>query len=669
MGVLLLLFATITLFYAFRTFMASVAAGGGGGGDKSSARKMWRFEDFLVDGSVPAGGGGAASGDGDGADGPLSEADAAAQLERQVFEFASDGGAPVLLLYGTEYGFSREVAHKLAEELQRSSGGAVSPRVLNMMHFQLLDWARERTALVVCSTTGDGVVPNDARPFADQIESGALTVPSGVRYSVLALGDRGYPHFCRAGRTFDELFAAGGAHRMAARVEVDQEDWGEIDHWFATIKQQQQQQQLGDGGVANGNAPAPAPAHDYLRANIAAGGALIAELANDVARKYTRDTPYHAAVTAKRPISSTGRPDDKETVHVEFNLGDSGMTYTPGDALGVVPTNCPDEVQRTLEALRMRGTEQADVGVSVRDFLARRADLKNLRRDLLLAMAEAAVDEGEGARARALCPVAAGAGDAEANRQLDAYLDEREFSDVLRDFPSARFKPSRLPQLLKLLQPRFYSISSSPTAHGAATVSATVAVVRYRSLGAARKGVATCYLADRVRAHDTVPVFLSRNPAFRLPDDASRHVLMIGPGTGVAPFRAFVAERRLRQGTGRTVLYFGSRYRERDFLYRDEFEALHRDGHVELVTAFSREQAEKVYVQHRLMENGADVYALMEDGAHVYVCGDALRMARDVDAALRAILRAHGGMAAAAAEAYMQRLERERRYQRDVWVE
>ncbi|KAK4534392.1 hypothetical protein CDCA_CDCA01G0417 [Cyanidium caldarium] len=645
-GVLLWLAAGMMVLVALRSLwltVQSVLMGGGG----RPARKKRRFEDYLLDDTVAPGGA---------PTGAVSASIASAELLEQAYRFANDGGLPVLILYGTEYGFSREVAYRLAETLRTASSGALSPRVMNMLHFELIQWSEEPVVLVVCSTTGDGVVPSDARPFADQLESGALTLRPDLHYSVLALGDKGYPHFCRAGKHFEALLrerSGQQAARLAERSDIDQEDWHAIEAWFGSVQQALRVELLHALGLQ--------PHRDYLRDSIVKGGAMIADLANDVSRKYTKDNPYWATMVVKRPLTVQVEPDDKETVHIELDLGDSGIRYVPGDALGVVPRNCPAEVRRTLAALHMSGIEQAESGETVREFLERRADLKNLRPELLFRVLADSLSDveapAERQRASQLWTEAP-----------PSYLRERELADVLLEFPSARIAPHRVPQMVRALQPRFYSIASSPVVHGERRVALTVAVVRYRTLGRDRQGVTTCYLADRVHLRDTVPVFLSRNPNFRLPVDDAVPIVMIGPGTGIAPFRAFAAERRTARG--RTLLFFGSRHRERDFLYRDELEEMARRGELELYTAFSRDQSQKYYVQHRMLERAADLCTLIDrQGAYVYVCGDALHMARDVDKALRTILREHAGLNAADTDAYMERLEREARYQRDVWVE
>jgi sulfite reductase (NADPH) flavoprotein alpha-component len=614
-----------------------------------------RFEDFLLDDKVNVGRAvGANLGNGE----AVTATDASAKLIQESFEHAVEGGFPVLILYGTEYGFSRQVARHVAAELSQRLGGRISPRVMNMLHHQVVDFQREKVLLIICSTTGDGVVPSDARELADRLEAQTVTLSKDARYAVLALGDRAYPHFCRAGRLFSEWLQSVLPREdaeLTSRVEVDQEDWPVINGWLASVIQALDTQLAGAIAVPSET--------DYLRENIHRDGSLLAELANDSSRRYSKDTPYMARMVVKRLLTRIVEPDDKETYHIELDITGSGLNYTPGDALGIVPRNAPEVVRETLAALHMSGDELVDGSCSVRQWLEEKADLKHLRGTVLFGLLVESLTGTSAHSERELAEKLA-----QDSQAALAFFHGRELADVLLSFPSARIPVSKLPEIVRPLQPRFYSIASSPVVHSADRIALTVATVRYHSHGRDHKGVATCYLADLVHPNDLVPVFLSRNPHFRLVSDPRCPVIMVGPGTGVAPFRAFVAERRTCPG--RTLLFFGSRHHDRDFLYADEFKALAKAGNLELYTAFSRDQAEKRYVQHRLLEKSTDLYQLVwEQGAYIYVCGDAARMARDVDQAFRKILAMEGSLDAAQVEAFMQQLERSQRYQRDVWVE
>lgn len=371
------------------------------------------------------------------------------------------------------------------------------------------------------------------------------------------------------------------------------------------------------------------------------------------------EKPEPLSLVEAAPLN--GRSSGKDTRHVVFRLNGSRLSYEVGDSLGVHAANCPDLVADILATLGADGGTEVDLPDGTRrpltDALGRSCDIARPTDGLLSLLAASAGDNGEATQIRALLD---GAPDAE---PVDADL-----LDLLRAFPSARPPVQVLVAALGSLQPRLYSIASSPKAQPG-EVHLTVAVVRYERNGRPRKGVASTALAEkRVAADGHVPAFVRRSPGFRLPADGDAPIIMIGPGTGIAPFRAFLQERRAVGATGRNWLLFGERNRASDFLYQDEIEAWRKDGLLtRLDLAFSRDQAEKIYVQHRLSENAADVWAWLEEGAHVYVCGDAKAMARDVNAALASTIAEQGGMDAQAAKAYLADLARRGRYQRDVY--
>ncbi|KAF6003481.1 hypothetical protein F1559_000946 [Cyanidiococcus yangmingshanensis] len=654
-GSILILIAFWLILQSLRSLWSSLFTTSSKKAKGAKLVKRSRFEDFLLDDKVNAG---SLAVTGAGADGVVTASDAASSLIQEAFRYASKDGFPVLILYGTEYGFSRQVAAQVAAQLSQRFGGRVSPRVLNMLHYRVLDFRRELVVLIVCSTTGDGVVPSDARELADLLAAQAVALPQNAQYAVLALGDRAYPHFCRAGRLFSEWMQSllpAKDSELTSRAEVDQEDWPTIDGWLESVivalsARLTQMEYL-------------YPGSDYLQENIERGGSYLADLANDSSRRYSKDAPFMARLVVRRLLTRILEQGDKETYHIELDITGSGLNYTPGDALGIVPRNAPDVVRDTLAALHMRGDELVDGACSVRQWLEERADLKHIRGATLFDALIASLDGSAALKERELAETLR-----RDHQAMEAFLQGRELVDVLHSFPSARLPVHKLPEVVRPLQPRFYSIASSPIVHGTDRIALTVAVVRYHIHGRDHKGVATCYLADQVQLGDLVPVFLSRNPDFRLVTDPQCPIIMVGPGTGVAPFRAFAAERK--SCSGRTLLFFGSRYRDRDFLYADEWDALVKQGNLELHTAFSRDQAEKRYVQHRLLERASDIFHLIwEQCAHIYVCGDAARMARDVDQALRKILATEGSLNAQQVEEFMQQLERNQRYQRDVWVE
>jgi len=330
-----------------------------------------------------------------------------------------------------------------------------------------------------------------------------------------------------------------------------------------------------------------------------------------------------------------------------------------GDALGVVPTNCPEMVAEILKLMGWDGEEGVKVGgdeMSLRHTLETVFDVTRPSGELLKAVADRGACGGE----------LSGLLQPENKEALKSFLWGREMIDLLVGMNGA-FSPQEFVGFLKKLQPRLYSISSSPKAHPE-EVHLTVAAVRYEGHGRSRKGVCSTFLADRVSSATLVPVFVQVSHGFRLPENGDVPVIMCGPGTGIAPFRAFLEERKASGSNGKNWLFFGDQKRESDFLYQDQLEGWLADGHLtRLDLAFSRDQAEKIYVQNRMLENAAELWTWLQQGAHFYVCGDASRMAKDVDAALIKIAETAGGLSAEAAASYIQKLKTDKRYQRDVY--
>jgi sulfite reductase (NADPH) flavoprotein alpha-component len=370
---------------------------------------------------------------------------------------------------------------------------------------------------------------------------------------------------------------------------------------------------------------------------------------------WSREAPYEATVLRSERLN--GVHSEKETQHVEIAIGADGPAYEVGDSLGVYPENCPELVDELITALKGAAdapvSSPSDESTHLRSALLASCCLSEVTDSLLESIAAAAVDPTQAAEARAM--IEAGP------------PDGMDVLDTIRRFPSARLEPAAFVASLAAIKPRLYSISSSPKRH-AGQVHLTVRRVSYEFNGRARKGVASTHLADRVRPGSPLRVFVQRSHGFRLPANPDAPVIMIGPGTGIAPFRAFLHERDALGARGRTWLFFGDQRSDRDFLYEPELRDLQRRGVLNrLDTAFSRDQEQKIYVQDRILEQGAEVFAWLEDGAHVYVCGDARRMAVDVDRALRSIVASHGERDAESARAYIAGLTTSGRYLRDVY--
>jgi sulfite reductase (NADPH) flavoprotein alpha-component len=374
---------------------------------------------------------------------------------------------------------------------------------------------------------------------------------------------------------------------------------------------------------------------------------------------YSRKNPFPARLLVNQKLNLEG--SEKETRHYEFSLVGSGLEYEVGDSMGVFPQNNPQLVQELLDALHFSGDEQVKTKdgetVSVREGLLKHYQITQPSKQFL----EAIVEKSRGTIELE------GLLEPDRKSELDHYLWGLEVIDFLLDAPSIEFAPEEFVSKLRKLQPRLYSVGSSLKAFPE-QVHLMIVSVRYESHGRKREGVASIYLADRLDQNGTVPMFVHVAKGFRLPEDPATPIIMVGPGTGLAPFRAYLQERKALGAPGKNWLFFGEQRSRCDFFYRDEFAALQTDGVLtRFHTAFSRDQTHKIYVQHRLLENSKDVYAWLQEGAHFFVCGDAARMAKDVDAALLQIVEKEGSMSREAASEYVETLRKQKRYKRDVY--
>lgn len=378
---------------------------------------------------------------------------------------------------------------------------------------------------------------------------------------------------------------------------------------------------------------------------------------------YSRDNPFPALVTEARLLTKPG--SGKETRHFVVGIAGSGLTYKSGDSLGICPANRPAEVDEILRYLGATGAEPVMLPkeaspISLRQALTAKLALAGPTRKILETLAGRATDAAEKARlAGLLAP--------EAKDILVDFLFQRQFVDLLAEFPSARLAPQEFVDHMRRLMPRLYSIASSPKVHPV-DVHLTIAIVRYRTNNRDRFGVTSTFMADRVQVGATpVPVFVSSSH-FGPPEDSSKDIIMVGPGTGIAPFRAFIQERAAIGATGRNWLYFGDQHRSTDFLYEEEWrQHLAQGSLTRLDTAFSRDQMKKIYVQDRMREAGAELWNWIKAGAYFYVCGDAKRMAKDVDTALHDIIAMQGGMPPQEAAQYVKQMRKDKRYQKDVY--
>ncbi len=525
---------------------------------------------------------------------------------------------PLTILYATESGNAEALAGRAKQEAARAGFAA---KALDMADATPQSLAGLRNLLVIASTWGEGDPPQRAAGFYKALMAPDAPRLPGLRFSVLALGDRAYANFCTTGQRIDARLAELGAERVAERVECDVDYEAPAKTWLGgTLRD-----------LAAGEAPETAGA--VIHVDFARGAEHAP--AND------RAHPFAAEITERVNLNSSR--STAETWHLELSLEGSAIAYEPGDSLAVLPRNDPALVEAVAKAAGV----VPDAALA--EALSARFDIATLTPPMLDAYAKLT---GEARLAEAAARA--------------AFLDGRHVIDLLEAFPH-RLTAEQLPFLLRPLQPRFYSIASSRKAVDEAA-HLLVTPVRYQAHGRARFGVASAHLADRRRVGEALEVFLKPNPHFRLPADPAQKIVMIGPGTGVAPFRGFMQERDATGATGGAWLVFGHRNYTHDFLYQLEWQDFLKRGVLaHLDVAFSRDQPEKVYVQDRLWQQRQRLFAWIEDGAAVYVCGDAKEMAKDVHATLARVIADQAGCAPDAAEARLDTLARERRYLRDVY--
>lgn len=554
---------------------------------------------------------------------------------------AVSGDAPtrtLTVLYASETGTSAELARALGEKL-RALGRA--PTVVDMADYKSRRLKEEQDLLIVASTHGEGDPPQSAADFFEFLESRKAPALPRLRFSVLALGDSTYERYCEAGRRLDRRLEDLGATRLLPRTDCDVDYEEPAAAWMAALLSLCAPDDLRS---------------DARRTAVAAdAGASTPLRSGPAAAVFDKRNPFPATVIDNLVL--TGRGSSKETRHVELSLDGSGLRYEPGDALGIVPRNDPVLIERLLGALGLEGSAAVDakagpttlaeafastleITVATPRFLDHWAALSEAPALRLLTRQESADERS-------------------------AFLRAHQIIDVVRAFPVKGLEPQAVVAGLRPLRPRLYSIASSPTLGEEAHL--TVSTVRFDLHGLTRSGVASGHLADRAPAGAVVPVYVQPNPHFRLPAPEVP-IVMIGAGTGIAPYRAFLQEREAQGASGRAWLIFGERNFRTDFLYQTEWQGFLKGGLLSRMdVAFSRDEDRKVYVQDRLRERGAELFAWLEDGAHVYVCGDAARLAPDVHAALAAVLQNHGGLSSETSEDHLRSLQRDHRYQRDVY--
>ncbi len=561
------------------------------------------------------------------------------------------------VFFASQTGTAERLAKKIVKEL-KSQGHTAD--LLSLEKLTAAQLAQQDNALFLASTYGEGDPPDCAKRFRDELFSGAAPELKTLRYSVFCLGDKHYEHFCKFGIDLDERLMALGATRFVDRVESDVDVDAPFDQWKRDLKPHftHKHSESNVAIQADHMHPQATPAPASINGNGLNYAAVSNAALHEPEHVHTRDNPFHAALTERRALTSD--ISSKLTMHLSFALEDSALHYQAGDACGVVAQNDPALVDEIVSHLPFGGDAPVEIpkfgATTAREALLHHLQPTRLTRKIVQHFAEKS-------RSKKLNGLLA----PEQAVALDGFMYDRGLVDLLTEFPGVLADAAELVSILPRLAPRLYSISSSPAAHGR-EVHCTVAVVRYRSHNRERGGIASTMLADRVDIGQTLPIYIQPNKKFRLPQDASTPMIMIGPGTGIAPFRAFLHERQALGHAGQNWLFFGERSASTDFLYCRELKGMCDSGHLtRLDTAFSRDQAHKVYVQDRMLEHGAELWRWLDRGAQMYVCGDASRMAKDVDAALHTVCETHGNMDAEAAKEYVSDMHDNGRYHRDVY--
>lgn len=546
---------------------------------------------------------------------------------------APAGDAPTLtILYGSQTGNAKGVA---AQCQAKAEEAGFNSKLVSMADYKPRSLKSETHVAVFVSTHGEGDAPDDAIELHEFLASKKAPKLASTKYAVLSLGDSSYEFFCQTGKDFDERLGKLGGQAIVERLDCDVDYEAEAEAWLNKLIESLK----GDFSASTQVAVA------------AQTGAAVQGVA---AQTYTKKAPFKATLIDAQKI--TGRDSVKDIRHIEISLEDSGITYKPGDALGVWFKNAPSLVSEFVNVLSLDGDAEvvvAESTMTLTEALTSKLELTLSYPNFIKAYQAATGSEGLAALM-------------EDKAQLRTYMAERQIIDIVRDHPG-KLSEQQLVDALRPLTPRLYSIASSQ-AEVEEEVHLTVAHVDYEAFGHRHQGGASGFLCEYLEENGEVDVFVENNDNFRLPADPNTPVIMVGPGTGIAPFRSFMQERDAQEAEGKNWLFFGNPHFTQDFLYQVEWQGYVKDGLLDKITlAFSRDQEEKVYVQHRLLENGKEVYEWLEQGAHFYVCGDAMYMAKDVENALIAIIQEHGGKSEADAKAYVVELRKAKRYQKDVY--
>ncbi len=540
------------------------------------------------------------------------------------------GGDHVLtILYGSQTGNARSIAEELNEAAQAEG---IATDLVSMGKFKEKNLKKTKNLVVLVSTQGEGDPPDDALNFVDFLNGSKAPKLKETRFAVCALGDSSYEFYCKTGKDFDTRLEELGGKRLFDRIDLDVDFDDDAEAWIAS-------------SIATLKEILPsAPATATAPISFAAPAASV---------KYTRKKPLQTQLLTNQKI--TGRHSEKDIRHIEIDLEESGLIYQAGDSLGVWFKNSPELVEGLLEKTGIRPTDTVEINdekQSIQSALEQTYELTQLHPAFVQDYAELTNQ----AELRAI------ASDAE---KLQAYITDRQIIDVIHEYPTT-LTADALISTLRKLTPRLYSIASAQ-AEVEEEVHLTVGVVEYEAYGFHHLGGASGHLSQ-LQPGAEISVYVEASDHFRLPTNPDTPIIMIGPGTGIAPFRAFVQERAATEATGDNWLFFGNPHFTEDFLYQTEWQTWMDEGILTRIDlAFSRDQAEKIYVQHRILEQAEELWNWMNRGAHIYICGDESRMAKDVHQALLAVIEEQGNQTPEQAAETLDQLRRDGRYQKDVY--
>lgn len=538
----------------------------------------------------------------------------------------------ITILYGSQTGNAQSLAEKSGKTLEER-GYKVT--VSSMSDFKPNNLKKLENLLIVVSTHGEGDPPDNALSFHEFLHGKRAPKLDDLRFSVLSLGDSSYEFFCQTGKEFDQRLEDLGGTRLYPRIDCDLDFDEPAAEWIE--------------GVYAGLSEAASTEAESAQTVAATPAA--------VESAYSRTNPFKAEVLEN--LNLNGRGSNKETRHVELSLEGSGLIYEPGDSLGVYPENDPELVGLILETTKWDENQKVTVNkeeVSLKEALSKKLEITVLTKPLI----EKAAQLSSNGDLKALVAP-------EKINELKAYIDGRDLLDLLRDFGPWDVSAQDFVAILRKMPSRLYSISSSLLANPE-EVHLTIGAVRYETHGRKRNGVASILTAERLQPGDTLPVYVQNNQNFKLPENPDTPIIMVGPGTGVAPFRSFMQEREETGAEGKSWMFFGDQHFVTDFLYQTEWQKWIKDGVLtKMDVAFSRDTEEKVYVQHRMLAHSKELFEWLEEGAVVYICGDEKHMAHDVHNTLIDIIEKEGGLSREKAESYLADMQQTKRYQRDVY--